>query len=128
MADVFRLSGEFSAAPATFELGIQQAPEFLAPLLHSLYLVRRLNTVAVLSGDSPVAVNFGSLSGAHVLILQSTSKVRARLTSSDGSAQAVPVDPLAILLTLAVPVTALDLTRLTGVNTEVNVFLGERAT
>jgi hypothetical protein len=127
MADVFRLSGEFSAAPAVYELGVQQAPEILAPLLHSLYLLRRANLTLSLTSDAPVAVNFGSLTGAHVIVLQSTSKVRARVTSSDGSAQALPVDPLQILLSLAVPVTALDLTRLPGINTEVNVFLGEKA-
>lgn len=127
MADVFRFSGEFSAAPATFELGVQQAPEILAPVLHSLYLVRRLNTVISLDSDAPVSVNLGSMTGAHVVILQATSKVRARLTSSDGSQQALPVDPLQVLLTLAVPVTALDLTRLPGVATEVQVFLGEKA-
>lgn len=127
MADVFRLSGEFSAAPAVFELGVQQAPEILAPLLQSLYLVRRLALSLSLTSDSPVAVNFGSLSGAHVVVLQSTSKVRARYTSSDGSAQAVPVDPLSIQLSLATPFTALDLTRLAGVNTEVTLFLGEKA-
>lgn len=127
MADVFRLSGEFSAAPTVFELGVQQAPEILAPLLHSLYLVRRLFLTVSLTGDSPVAVNFGSLSGANVVVLQSTSKVRARFTSSDGSTQAVPVDPLQLQISLATPFTALDLTRLPGVNTEVTLFLGEKA-
>ena len=127
MSDVFRLRGEFSAAPAVFELGVSQAPEILAPLLHSLYIVRRLNTVVQLDGDTPVSVSFGSLTGAHVLILQSTSKVRARLTSADGSAQSAPVDPLFVLISLAVPLTALDLTRQASVASVVNVFLGEKA-
>jgi hypothetical protein len=127
MADVFRLSGEFSAAPAAFELGVPQAPEVLAPVLHSLYLVRRLTAVISLTSDAPVSVSLGSLAGAHVVILQSTAKVRARLTSTDGSQQALPVDPLQILMCLAVPVTALDLTRQAGVATEVQVFLGEKA-
>ncbi len=127
MSDVFRLRGEFSAAPAVFDLGVQQAPEVLAPLLHSLYLARRVNLLISLTSDSPLTVDLGSLSGAHVVILQSTSKVRARLTSSDGSTQAVPVDPLQLLISQAVPVTAIDLTRLPGVNTEVTLFLGEKA-
>jgi hypothetical protein len=128
MADVFRLSGEFSAAPAVFDLGVQQPPETLGALLHTLYLTRRLVATVSLSGDAPVSVGLGALTGAHAIILQSTAKVRARLTSSDGVQQAVPVDPLAILLSRAVPVTALDLTRLSGTATEVQVFLGEKAT
>lgn len=127
MADVFRLTGEFSAAPAVFELGVPQDPEVLGALLQSLYLQRKLNTRVSLTGDSPVSVNFESLASAHVILLQATAKVRVRLTSTDGSQQAVPAGPLAILINDAVPVTALDLTRLPGVNTEVHVFLGERA-
>jgi hypothetical protein len=129
MADVFRLHGEFSAAPAVFELGVGQGPEQLGAIDHDAYVVRRTSQQILLSGDAPVSIPLGSLTGAHVILIQTTGRVRVRLTSADGSQQAVPADPLLILLTpLAAPVTALDLTRTAGVTTEATVFLGEKAT
>lgn len=126
MSDVFRLAGEYSAVPSVFELGVPQAPEVLAPFLARLYLDAKLVSRVSLTGDAPVSVAFGSLAAANVVVLQANGKVRARLTSSDGSLQALPVDPLLILITSAVSITAIDLTRLPGVNSEVSVFLGER--
>ena len=127
MADVFRLSGEYSALTQLRETGVPAPPEVLAPVQSSLYLQDKLVSHYSLTSDAPVSVSLGSLAGAHVVIIQSTGKVRARLTSGDGAAQAIPVDPLLIQIASAAPVTAIDLTRLAGVNTEVDIFLGERA-
>lgn len=108
------------------ELGVPAPPEVLAQLEEGLYLTDKVVGSYTLGSDSPVSVSLGSLTGAHVVILRASSKVRARLTSSDGGAQSAPVDPLLVLISSAVAVTALDLTRLPGVSTEVSVFLGER--
>lgn len=126
MADTFRLRGEYSALTAVRELGVPAPPEVLALLDEGMYLSDKLVGAYTLASDSPVSVGFSSLSAAHVVILRATSKVRVRLTSSDGSSQALPADPLLVLISSSAPVTALDLTRLTGVSTEVTIFLGER--
>lgn len=73
-------------------------------------------TGSVLLGtDTPEAIAFGDLTGAHVVLLKATGgKVRARLTSTDGSQQAVPVDDVLFLVSRSVPITAIDLTRVVG--------------
>lgn len=66
----------------------------------------------LLATDSPESIAFGDLTNAHVIWLKVTGgKVRARLTSADGSQQAIPVDNLLVLVSRTVPVTAIDLTR-----------------
>lgn len=111
---------------ASLDTPVPTTAEVLGQLLESLYLTDKLTGNLALGADSPVSVGFGSIVNASVIILRSTSKVRARITSADGSTQSVPVDPLFVLLAGSVPVTAIDLTRLAGVNTNVTLFLGER--
>ncbi len=80
-----------------------------------------LNTDAALV--VPMAAN---MTGSNVVILKVTgAKVRARLTSSDGSQQSIPVDSFFALTTRSVLITAIDLTRTPGVITTVDVFLGQ---
>lgn len=68
-----------------------------------------------LGTDAPESIAFGDLTNAHVVWLKATGgKVRARLTSADGAQQAIPVDPVLILVSRTVPITAIDLTRVSG--------------
>lgn len=98
------------------------------PFGEDVSLKRKLVTEMTLLADAPAAVNFGALANAHVIYIRATGgKVKARITSADGATQAVPVDPHFSLVSLLVPVTAVDLTRQAGVSTSVSVFLGERA-
>ena len=85
-----------------------------------------LDTIS-LDTDAPLAVNFGSgVTQAAVAILKATGgKVRARITSADGSQQSIPVDDLLVLISQSVPITGIDLTRVPGVLTTVSVFLGQ---
>jgi hypothetical protein len=99
----------------------------IASLCASLSLTRKDFDSVVLDVDTPVAVNFGSgVTSAAVVVLKATGgKVRARLTSADGSQQAVPVDDQLLLVSQSVPIIAIDLTRVPGVLTSVDVFLGQ---
>jgi hypothetical protein len=125
--DVFTLDGGWSAGPAVSSDAL--GSDALGVLEKVLYLDRfESGGKLTLSGDAPVSVNFGSLTAAHVVILQTTGKVRARLTTSDGATQSVPVDPIFVLVSEGVPVTAIDLTRVSGVETIVSVFIGQRTT
>jgi hypothetical protein len=93
-----------------------------------MVLSKKRVDVIDLSSDSPVAVSFGGLTYANVVIVKVVSgKVKASFTSSDGSTQAVPVDDMMILKSLSVPVTALTLTRVPATPVQVRVFLGEVA-
>jgi len=97
------------------------------PLSSVSYLARKLVTRYVLTGDGAVTVNFGGLTNAHVVVLRThlARKVLATLTSADGSAQVVPVNPSLVLFTNTTPVTALTLTRVSGIETTIDVLLGE---
>ena len=80
-----------------------------------------------LAADAPQSVSFGGLSNASAVILKSTGKVTVKITSADGTSQAVPVDSYLALLCQSVPVTAIDLVRVPGVSVTVKVFLGQTA-
>jgi len=67
--------------------------------------------------DSPVSIPLAGLgaAGANVVHLRAEgAKVRARVTSTDGSTQAVPVDPLLFVESDSVAITAIDVTRVAG--------------
>jgi hypothetical protein len=125
MADVFNLAGTWTTTPAS---GSPSGAVSLAtPIEETETLVAKHYDEVALTVDSPVSVSFGGgVANAHVIILKAIGgKVSARLTSTDGATQSVPVDSLLILLADTVPVTAIDLTRVTGQATTVQVFLGQ---
>lgn len=127
MADVFNLTGSYSSTPAS---GTPSGDPLIDARLSESMVIKAKQVVTVtLDSDSPESVAFGDLAGAHVVVIRANGgKVRARYTSSDGSAQAVPVDPLDIKISSTVPITALDLTRVAGAGTVIcRVFLGEKA-
>lgn len=127
MTDRFALSGSYTTTPQSGEPSFD--PTIGALIEETVTLGKKVLTEIALSVDAPVDVDFGGLTNANVVILKSTSgvKVRARVTSADGSQQAVPFDTYWILMSADVPITAVDLTRLTGTATTVRVFLGEEA-
>jgi hypothetical protein len=127
MADAFALTGSYTTTPNT------GAPSLLAGLGAPIDEEFQISEKALVAGldlsvDSAVVIPFGSVTNANIVIIKSpVNKVKARLTSADGSVQAIPVDGVLILISQTVPFTALDLTRLPGVDTVVDVFLGQIA-
>lgn len=124
--DAFKLEGSYSIRPLSAPTSF--APEIGAPIseTRNVKAVQQYNVT--LTSDSPAAVAFGGVANAHLVILKSLSgKVRARLTSADGTAQAIPFDTYLILFSESVPITAIDLTRQPAVETMVRIFLAEKA-
>lgn len=127
MSNLYSLEGSYTSAPAS---GLPSGdPEVDTTISEQLYLRRQKLVRVELSTDSPVAVGFDNIAAAAVVIVKSVgNKVSARITSADGTTQAVPVDSLLILHCSSVGVTALDLTRVAGAGTvNVIVFLGEKS-
>lgn len=127
MADIFQLSGSYVVTPAS---GFPSGDPVIEALLdESMVLSKKQVLTIELDTDSPESVPFGDLAGANVIIVRAYGgKVRARYTSTDGAAQAVPVDPLDIKISSSVPITALDLTRVSGAGTvTARVLLGLKA-
>lgn len=126
MADSFALQGSYGVTP----LGnpVSFAPLIIAQISEGIQVKAKQVSEMVLSADAPATVDFGGVVNAHIVILKSTGgKVRARVTSADGVSQAVPFDTYWILMSEALPLTAIDLTRVAGAETTVRVFLAEKA-
>jgi hypothetical protein len=125
MADQFVLSGSYTVTPLSLT---SLDPSLATPIDEPLALKSKQPSDITLSVDTPVAVPFGTLVNAHVVILKALGgKVKARLTSADGTTQAIPFDSFLILMSQTVPITAIDLTRVLATATTVKVFLGEKA-
>lgn len=127
MAYSWTLQGSIVVNPL---LGVDSGISFgSTPLDENVQLLNKVDAQYVLTDDAAHGVSLGGLTDVSVLTVKVIgSKVRVRITSADGTTQAIPVDSLLILTDLSVPITAIDLTRqLAGVDTTVIVFLGERA-
>lgn len=122
----YRLTGSFETAPA-----VTPASGCLSgstPFDEVVILQREKYDEYDLTVDSPVTINFGGLTEAHVVFIKSDYKVTVRITSADGSTQSIPVEGFFKLLTKGdTPITAIDLTRVAGQVTNVKVFLGEKS-
>jgi hypothetical protein len=126
MADSFKLLGSYETTPLGQPLSF--APGVIAQINEGKTLKVSHTDTVTLDTDSPVSVSFGGVVNANIVILKAIGgKVRARITSSEGSAQAVPFDTYWILMSDTSPVTAFDLTRVAGTLTTVRVFLGEKS-
>lgn len=125
MADNFSITGSYQSNPA---IGSPSGiGSIISPVDEEMVLVRKDYDSIILDVDTPVPVPFGGgVTSAHVVILKATGgKVRARFTSTDGSQQSVPVDSFFVLTSRSVPISAIDLTRVPGTSTTVDVFLGQ---
>lgn len=119
--DLLRIAGTVTAAPST---GSQSGHAALSAPIDEQFPVdhSRANLRYTLASDSPQAVALDGLSASFVLVKTNT-KIRVRLTSTDGSQQSIPCTFL-LLRSEDVPFTAIDLTRQTGVETLVDLTVG----
>lgn len=103
-------------------------PSVLVAKDETMPLRNYLTTVVYLTANDPVSVSLGPLTGVNYLSIRSgDSKIRVRLTSADGTTQAVPVYPSLDLRSDTVDITAIDLTRTSGVDSEVFIVMGQKA-
>lgn len=129
MADAYRLSGSAETQPL---VGSPSMVSSISAVLDEQIQLAQKDAArqVFLNADGPISVPLPTgITGVNVLHLKiiSGSSVVARLTSASGTTQSWPVDPLVILHTLTMPVTAIDLTRVAGVDTVVEIFLGQKA-
>lgn len=103
-------------------------PTTLMSYTERVYLDRSITANYTLGTDNVVAVAISPLARVNVLSIRVVGGyVLARITTNAGTTQTVPVDPLLILETDNVNITALDLQRQAGIDTEVYIALGEKA-
>ena len=127
MSSTMRASGQITDQPIS-GIGSGQ-PTTTIPLDETVALSDSSMTSAYnLTVDGPVNVDFGTLDGANVIFIKTIGgRVVVRLTSAAGTTQAVPVDSILFLICTSEPITAIDLERVAGQDTRVNVALGQAA-
>ena len=104
-------------------------PRMHADIFEQLVIALKEESDYTLTVDSPVMVSFGGLVSASFLYIKANgAKVDALLTSADGTAQVVPVDSWIMLTSESVPIMAVSLLRLTGVQVTCRVVLGQLGT
>ena len=102
-------------------------PTTLVSYDEKVSLDKNLSGNITLSTDNATSISLGALTGVNWLSIRALgAKVRVRITSSDGTTQAVPVDPTLILRCDSVDITAIDVTRTTSIETEVFYVFGQR--
>ena len=126
MASQFVLSGGYTTTPLD---GIPSlAPNVDAPIDESMVVSVKAEGEYILGLDAPVAVAFGGITAANVVIIKAIGgKVRVRLTSADGSQQSIPVDSVLIITSISTPITAIDLTRVPATPCSARVYIAQMA-
>ena len=134
MATIYTLNADALTAPQAGAVFSSGQPVVDVPLNEVVTLSLSSTQTIELIGDAPVSVLLPGPSSANPLGPQANCllikivgpRVKATITTADGSAQVIPVDPLLILNSESVsPITALTLTRTPGVDTFAYVFLGQ---
>lgn len=80
-----------------------------------------------LESDLPFSVSLDGWTGIHMVQMIASSKITAKITSADGAAQAIPVDPQLNLVSRSTPITAIDLVRVPGQAATVELIIGQKA-
>lgn len=126
MAGIFTLSGSYQVTPGA---GYPSGDATInVPLNESLVLKSESYQQFTLTSDTAYVVPFNSLAAAHVVAIKAVGgKVVMRVTTTEGSLQAIPVDSFDMLFLGSAPATAIELTRPAGVPVTVRLFIGERA-
>lgn len=119
------LSGSLSLKPPVGTPSGQ--PSTIATFSEKVSLERQLSANYTLTVDTAVSVTITPLTGVNFLMVKASGgELRVRITSSDGTTQAIPVDSLLVLISNTVDITAIDLLREAGIETEVFLVLGQK--
>lgn len=132
MSETITLTGGVVTSGQTATGGsgaLSMDPVIEGTISETMTIKRKVVEEYELASDAVMTVSFAGLTNAHFIMIKATGKVRARVTSADGATQSIPVDGVLILICSTVPVTALDLMRVSGaVTCYARVLLAEKNT
>lgn len=123
----FQLTGQWQATPLDGGLLSSGAISDSAPISEQVTLAQKNPGEYDLLVDTPVAVAFGGVVSANVIVISTDRPITVRLTSPSGAIQSVPVDDFLAIISRTNAYTAIDLTRQPATETHVSVFLGQKA-
>lgn len=121
-----QLSGSYSLQPPSYPPS--SAQQIGSPIQQTNYVKYWAALNVDLTTDGPIAIPFPpGMTLCHMLnfAVQGGSPIEMFLTSADGTLQAIPVDPQAILYMNNLPVTAISVQRTTGVLTTLTYLIAQ---
>jgi hypothetical protein len=121
--DTFKLSGHLSIRPPPAIVVTDFTIE--NDVLEQVSVTKKLAGRMTLDADGPEVLNLADMTAVHVVQIKVDQKVVVRLTSADGSVQAIPVDPYLLLISRLVGFTAITVERLPNVATSVQFVLAQ---
>lgn len=128
MSDFLRLTGDAATQPSTGVPSFDPQVVF-THLDETIELKRKLEVEYDLTADPAQDVTLGGLAAVNILLIKVAegASVKVGITWSGGTLQVLPVDSLLQLISLTEEITAIQLTRTSGIDTTVKLFLGELA-
>lgn len=124
MFETFTISGGWQTTTQAGGTGDITAQ---APLAYALAIQNKAVLEYQLSSNTPVAVTLPA-GGVNVVYVYATGgPVSVTVTSTAGTAQVSPADPMFFATSQSVPITALTITRLSSAITDVSVFYAQQS-
>jgi len=137
-----QLTGRFRYLPPVPNADASANPTWLSDVLEVMACSGRKEEEYTLVADGDTAVSFGSLAGAHLVVVKvapntgippspgfpngvpaAPNPIVVKLTGLAGVAQAITVDGFAFLVSQTAPYTAMTIARAAGVQTTVRILL-----
>ena len=126
MADVFALTGAWTLTPASGYPSLD--PSVSTTIDETVQLIAKQVGDLTLASDSPIAVDFGGVTNANVVVLKAIGgPCVLSVTWANGTSQTIPFDSAFINISLTNPITAMTITRQPATLTYVRVMLGQQA-
>ncbi len=125
MSDSFRFVGSYSSAPL---FGVQSAfPTISAPIDESMQLAKRFTDTLLLETEGPIAVSLAGLTDVNLIVVKAVGgPIELSITTTLGVAL-IPVESFFMLFSFTTGITAITVERSPGVETYVEVFMGQSA-
>lgn len=95
-------------------------------LQEALSITAKQSMTFVVPGDAAFSIDLTATPNVNMIYIDASSKVMLTITTADGAAQVIPVDPMMLWFSATVPITALSITRVTGTDTTVRLILGDK--
>jgi hypothetical protein len=126
VAETLLLNGQLSINPSP-ACGCDPDLGVLVTLSEQMSIAAKQSMSFVVPSDAVFPIDLTTTPNVNALFIDVDQKVKLTITTADGAAQVIPVDPMMVWFSGLVPITALSITRQVGVDTNVRLILGDKA-
>jgi hypothetical protein len=126
VAETLLLNGQLSINPSP-SCSCDPDLSTMVTLSEQMSISAKQSLSFTVPSDAAFPVDLTTTPNVNALFIDVSQKVILTITTADGAAQVIPVDPVMVWLSALVPITALSITRQVGVDTTVRLILGDKA-